>query len=487
MNISFIVPCSNITHYGVRSISSFLKSGGHNVDLIFVVIERNDFEGELSREALEQIIDAVKCSDLVGISVMTNFLKYAKQITKVLRKETMCPIMWGGIHPTSDPENCMNYVDMVCRGEGEEAILQLVERWETQQYFGDVKNFWIGKIQNEVRNLCDNLDDYPDPDFDLSHQYILKENSLVKMTSELLKQNLIKMGKRSRYPVFTTRGCPNSCTYCCNNVLHRLYEGKGTLVRKRSIDRVLGELKRNVNKFGFESVCIQDENFLVRKTKEIIEFCDRYKKEIHLPFQCEFSPALFDEEKINFLVDAGLCRVQIGIQSINSETNIEYKRKSTREQIDRTVNFFKKHPEIICNLHFLVHNTWETEESLIESILFISELPSNFNIKIYPLILFPKTEMYDRAEKEKILGDYYDDIVYKDWSLDRIEDSNYLGLVFYIINFLRKQRYSLNVTKFVARYLTFKPIRKIHEIPLLFELFKSWFCKVHNLRGEGRV
>ena len=489
MKISFIIPCSNVTHYGVRSISSYLKQYGHQVDLIFVMVERNNFRGGLSKNVLNQLVEMVSSSGLVGISVMTNFLGYAEQITKYLKRNIMAPIVWGGIHPTVDPERCMDNVDIVCRGEGEETILELVNCLERNEDFEDIKNLWIGKdIKNDVRLFINNLDELPDPDYNLTSHYILQNEEFVLMTKELLKNNLIKMGDKSRYSVFTTRGCSHDCKYCCNNSIHGLYKDKGSFIRKRSIGRVINEIKENIEKFGFESVCIQDENFLIRSKEEIREFCERYKKEINLPFQIEFSPVQFNRRKLVELIRVGLSRVQMGVQSINKETSIKlYHRGYSRERIDRIVDFFSLYPDIICNLHFIVHNPWEKKESLIESIKFIASLPRNFNVKLYPLVFYPNTALYQRAKREGLIRDYYKDIVYKGWSLERIKDSRYLDLVFYLVNLLRKKNLSQYFIIKMVGFLTYKFLIRIFSNKVFLSPTRKLFYLVHNYLGENRV
>ncbi len=489
MKISFIVPCSNLLNVGVRSLSSYLKQHGHQVELIFVMIERNNFRGGLSKNVLNQLVGMVSSSGLVGISVMTNFLGYAEQITKYLKRNIMAPIVWGGIHPTVDPERCLSYVDIVCRGEGEGAISGLANCLERGGDFKDIKNFWIGKdIRNEVRPFRNDLDDFSDPDYDLSNHYILQNEEFVSMNKELLKDNLIKMGDKSRYSVFTTRGCSHDCKYCCNNSIRGLYKAKGSFIRKRSIGRVINEIKENIEKFGFESVCIQDENFLIRSREEIREFCEEYKKEINLPFQVEFSPAQFNRRKLVKLIKTGLSRVQIGVQSINKETSLKlYHRGYSRDRINKIVDFFNLYPHIVCNLHFIVHNPWEKEESIIESINFAAFLPPNFNVKLYPLVFYPNTSLYQRAEREGLIRDYYKDIVYKDWSLERIKDSNYLTLVFYLVNLLRKKNVPRNFIRNIVGFLTYRFLIKIFGYKILLYPARKLFYLVHNYLGENRV
>jgi radical SAM superfamily enzyme YgiQ (UPF0313 family) len=38
--------------------------------------------------------------------------------------------VWGGIHPTINPEECAQYADVICRVEGEGFMLDLLRRLE---------------------------------------------------------------------------------------------------------------------------------------------------------------------------------------------------------------------------------------------------------------------------------------------------------------------------------------------------------------------
>ena len=62
----------------------------------------------------------------------------------------------------------MEHADMVCVGDGEEAVLELVNRMEKGDSYHDVRNIWVKKnggiIKNQPRNLSRDLDVYPKPD-----------------------------------------------------------------------------------------------------------------------------------------------------------------------------------------------------------------------------------------------------------------------------------------------------------------------------------
>ena len=57
--------------------------------------------------------------DLVGISVLTLHEGIAKNLTEIIRTNSSALVAWGGVHPTIDPEACIQEADIVCIGEGE--------------------------------------------------------------------------------------------------------------------------------------------------------------------------------------------------------------------------------------------------------------------------------------------------------------------------------------------------------------------------------
>ena len=59
----------------------------------------------------------------------------AIQITQFLKKKLKkeIPIVWGGIHPTLFPQDCIKYVNIVCVGDGEDAVLDLAKAIENKK------------------------------------------------------------------------------------------------------------------------------------------------------------------------------------------------------------------------------------------------------------------------------------------------------------------------------------------------------------------
>jgi radical SAM superfamily enzyme YgiQ (UPF0313 family) len=172
-------------------------------------------------------------------------LSVAKEIKKVYPK---CLIIFGGAQCPHEPRDYMlenDFIDICVRAEGEEAILQILERTldNTCNYDG-IPNIAYRGIENkiyinkEVPNYDRSLDKYPSPYLSGEFEYLLcNENHGYQAIVE------------------TNRGCPFLCTFC--------YWGKGgnnTKYRFRSLDTVFAELEYLSSK-KVEYIFNADSNF----------------------------------------------------------------------------------------------------------------------------------------------------------------------------------------------------------------------------------
>ncbi len=82
-----------IHEFGLRTVSACLKQAGHDVNLFFLM---KDFHKKYSEITMDNLVKLMKGSELVGISLMTNFFDNAIQITQKLKESYNFPIIWGG-------------------------------------------------------------------------------------------------------------------------------------------------------------------------------------------------------------------------------------------------------------------------------------------------------------------------------------------------------------------------------------------------------
>ena len=230
-----------IHEFGLRTVSACLKQAGHDVNLFFLM---KDFHKKYSEITMDNLVKLMKGSELVGISLMTNFFDNAIQITQKLKESYNFPIIWGGIHPTIRPEECLDYADMVCIGEGEETVVELADKIQNKQYYFDVKGMAFndkGKIiVNRSRELpgtnksaiIKSLDQIPFQDYDYKSHFVLNRENIVKMDQKIMKQI------SDTYQTLPTRGCPFGCTYCVNNTLLAMHPHQKP-IRKRGVDNII--------------------------------------------------------------------------------------------------------------------------------------------------------------------------------------------------------------------------------------------------------
>lgn len=430
MKITFVTPTPpDVAAFGVRALSAYLKREGKSVRNIFLpggVKKHKHLKGHAysyEKQIIDETIELCMDADLICISFMTNYFDRAVQLTEEIKKAIDRPIIWGGIHPTVAPEQSRRYVDIVCIGEGEEALLELVQKIEAGKDYTDTRNFWFKKngtiIKNPPRPLNQDLDSLPYLDFGMEDHYIFDHlnNRISPMTKELLKRcfplepnvegSFSDSYKRTlSYKTMTTRGCPHHCTFCAERSLADLYQGQRYL-RRRSIPHVIGELQQIRKELPFiESIFLFDDTFTARPTAEIVEFSSEFKKKIGLPFHIQASPRTLTKEKLDALVDGGLVFVEMGIQSVSDTGMGVYKRGVPEDILIEKAHLLRKYTDKIyppC-YHLILDNPWETSKDVLETLKVVLKIPAPFWLKRASLVCFPGTELYHRAKKEGILA-----------------------------------------------------------------------------------
>lgn len=285
MNIALI--SFTVDSLSVRLLSSYMKAKQHNVFILFI-------SGEPDHKTAENVVSFLeeKKIGLIGISLVTDDFIKARIITEQIKRRLEIPVIWGGAHPSIKPEECLKFSDMVCVGEGEEAIAELVCSLEKKDENTNIKNIYFKKknkiIYNDLRSLNKDLDSFPFQDIDFNNHFLISsKNGIENFREEFL-------GKR--YNIICSRGCPFSCSYCYNNSRRKLYLGKGCYLRERSSDNVLLELEKAKNKLSSVKIInLWDDNFLNRSEEDLRKFSEKYKKLIKFPFFCLANPHYITE------------------------------------------------------------------------------------------------------------------------------------------------------------------------------------------------
>lgn len=361
---------------GILYLSSALKKSGHQV-----------FICEPSREDVFLKMMEIK-PDIVGYSIRTGFHRYYIDLNKELKKSFKFFSIFGGPHATFFPEMIEEEnIDCVALGEGESALVDLLNRFEKKEPYFETKNFWFKKgnkiLKNGLRNLEQNLDNLSFPD-----------RSLLNYFKE------IKFSKIHNF--ITSRGCPYDCSYCFNHQLKEMYAGE-QYIRRRSVDNVIFEIEQTAQNYNLKRVHFEDDTFNMDK-EWLKEFVEKYPK---IPFKCNIRANLVDEETIQLLKEANCISVTFAIEAGNDRIRNEIlHRNMTKNQIIHCAQMLKKYKIKFITENILANPTSTLIDDLETLDLNLICQPDYPTVSL--LQPYPRTEIFEIAlennqfTKEKI-------------------------------------------------------------------------------------
>ncbi len=400
MKIILISTSTYPSDQGIRTISSVLKKQGHDVKLVFMTLSE-DYSRNYKEYELKQLLNLCKDSKLIGINAYASTSHRAERIIHFLKKYLNVPIVYGGVHATISPEDCIKHCDIICVGEGEGAIIDLANAIEKEKSFEKIKNLWIKKqdkiIKNPVRNLVDDLDGLPLPDYDIENQYILEKGKLRRFKEVDLAGQIFFL---------TGRGCPYGCDYCSNSFFNELYNGKRKKILRWHSPKYIIEgvlyLKKKFPSLGYFD--IRDDTFSWRTLEDIKEFCKLYKEKIKIRFKCLGDPKTITEEKIKLLVDTGCTDIIIGIQG-SERTNLEiYHRNQTDNDVLNAARILNRYKDKLAVMYDVITcNPYEKPGDIINLIRLLQKIPKPYYLSVNNLVFFPGSQLYRKAKIDGII------------------------------------------------------------------------------------
>lgn len=411
MKFTLICTDADTWGFGIRTISSSLRAAGHSSRLIFLASDSRQY----SPETLAQTRELASSADVVGISCFSRGAHRAEQVSAYLRSSGKL-IVWGGLHATLNAGECAAAADIVCRGEGEEAIAELAEVLEAGGEWRGLRNLAYMKggqlVLNPVRPPIANLDDLPLLDFGREDEYRLRHNHLIqsgKRAESLRKAQALCIG---------SRGCPFQCTYCCNRQLKELYLGKGKYIRKMTPAKYVAQIEA-LHQEQFQNATdffLLDEDFFIRSLDEIREFAALYRERIGIPFECMASPPRITEEKLELLADAGMWRIRMGIESGSERTKrLVYDRAISNEVVLQASRRIAAHKSVVAAYFFINGNPYEEQKDLLDTLQLMSQLTYPYYAQIFNLVFFPGSALYSKAVTDGVISGVKDSGVEVDY------------------------------------------------------------------------
>ena len=322
--------------------------------------------------------------DLIGITMVEDTSSLALSLLDCI-KHFDIPVIAGGVFVTFQPEEMISQdsIDMICIGEGEEALIELCEKMAKGEDYSNVRNLWLkrnGKvIRNPLREVLD-INKLPCIDYDIFEQKRL----LRPMYGKIYKMIHVEID----------RGCPYNCAYCEAPQLRRIYEenGCGNYYRKKNPDKLIGELEYLAKKHHPDYINFNSETFLVKTVKELEDLAELYKK-INLPFWCQTRPGTITEEKVRILKEMGCDCLQFGIEHGNEELREQVlNRRCSNKQIIDNLAIVQKY-KIPYTVNNIIGFPGETRETVFDTINLNREINPR-TINCYFFTPYKGTELY---------------------------------------------------------------------------------------------
>jgi anaerobic magnesium-protoporphyrin IX monomethyl ester cyclase len=409
---------------GLCYISSFLKENGFDdisaVD--FTLYKGYDYFD--SQDYLKLI---PQDADFYAIYCMTVQFKWLIRVSKYIKDNNeKSVVIAGGPHASTYPEECLikACVDVAIKGEGEEAVTQIVSGVR----FSDIKGACYltnnGEFKESERAFIKNINVLPFPDRDL---FNLKEYTRTIC------------GKKAIH-IVTLRGCPYSCAFCDKVSV-------GTNVRYRSIKNVLSEIDYVISKYGHNRFVIYDDIFTLNR-KRVYAFCDEFKKR-ELKWRCWSRTNTIDKDMLSVMKESGLVSITFGVES-GDDTVLTLINKQTTAEQNRRALLACKEIGVPVRCSIMYGNPGESLESVKNTIKLIEETqPDEWNLAVLSPV--PGSGIWENPQKYGVIFD-------KEWvrtnnySMTNRFDASGIGSIWISLNDISYEQF-INNLRFLVREL----------------------------------
>ena len=352
------------------------------------VLTENDYDVNIvdlnANQDQQGIID--NSWDLVGITLDTSRyykgMKYARML-----KSKGTKVVVGGPHASFMADEILGSgsADFVVRGEGEQAVLELVSALTEKGNLEQIKGLsYISDdqiIHNDDRLYPDDLDSLPFP-----ARHLLDMN----------KYRTSKLGIRSITSILTSRGCPYQCSFCASSKL------AGTFWRARSVESIIKEIELVKDTYDYRAFAFVDDNFTLNPQR-VIDLCKEICKrgwDIHWWCFSRVDTIVKNPEMVALMYEAGCRSTYIGIESRNQET-LDFYNKKISADISREAVSILKNNKIEMTASFIIGALNENKEMVEDTLKFAKSLNPN-TVSFTILTPYPGTDLFNQV-KDKII------------------------------------------------------------------------------------
>lgn len=329
-------------------------------------------EGRKHRLSEDQIIERGRkyAPDLIGITAMTFEAGEATSLISRLKAECPeIPIVIGGPHATTVGPDLLYQInaDYLVTGEGEDTLVDLLNGLEGKREISKIMGLAWRNAANEV--IFNGVRPYIE---DLDRLGVDWEAIEPREYFGIWNRNaMLYFGHSNRrLPVFTSRGCPMRCTYCCK-ALGRKY-------RTRSIDRVVTEMIELRDRYDVHEFELTEDilNLDMQRAKDFMrEIIDR-KLGCHLTIPSGLRADRMDDELLSLMVKAGIYYIGYAIESASDRIQELVRKKVDLKRAREVVNMTAER-RVVTGTNFMFGFPGETKEELDQTVEYAISLSNH--------------------------------------------------------------------------------------------------------------
>lgn len=309
-------------------------------------------------------------------------LSYAAEI-KNYHSEVL--IVVGGVHAELQPEDFYHaQVDVVVHSGGYFTFKRILETCNTSM--ASIPGI---SYRPEERKRCDewrrnesaefSTNKLPSPDRTYFNQHVKRFNYLHHGPVALLK---------------TAFGCPFECSFCCCRLLNR---GKYSV---RPLKNVVDEIQTITT----TCIWIIDDTFLIDRQRiqafaQMLEEQQIAKKFI---IYARASEVCTYEDLLPVLKNMGVIEVIVGLESVDDECLLDYKKQVSADQNSKCIALLKKHGIAPTGLFIVNHDASAGDFRRLDRWISVNRLTS-YTLSVFSP--FPGTAEFPRFSKRLVTDD----------------------------------------------------------------------------------
>ena len=401
-----------LENIGFKKFAAYVKSIHQDTQAAFVptgnvyslirhITEKG--AGDLNKKDIHTVAQFLAEGDLIGLCSMTQYSTTIHKIIVAIRGlNPQAYIVWGGIHAIIHPEDAIKHADAVCTGEGEFAFKVFLELYLKRKDFTTAPSFWFNKDNGAIKNrnlplmTPKEMDELPPLMYEDGELIYRRGRGFIPLSaSDTLDYNGLQ------YSTVWSIGCPLMCTYCGNSKFIEYDDGYRRL-RHSSPRTIVDEIKRaKFKQPHLSTVIFHDDSFLALPYRQLEDFAKLYKQEVKIPFAVGgVIPNYVREDKIALLVDAGMNRVRMGIQSGSDNILQFYKRPTKLHRIKEATEILNKFDKYMIppSYDIILENPVEKINDTRATVDMIYEMPRPYTLNVYALRVIPNTIMAKQIE-----------------------------------------------------------------------------------------